>query len=134
VGKKTGPRVEVRKDADGVTVFTVTPEARPQDVVEAYSEFVRRGPTPLVLWDLRQGSFNKVTSDGLRSMVRRLILLSSPERTAGRSAFVVARSGDRGAVRTLILYAELGGYLISLEVFRDMNVAHRWLLGLDSGA
>jgi hypothetical protein len=134
VGKKTGPSVEVGRDADGVTVFTVTPEARPQDVIDAYSEFVRHGSTPLVLWDLRQGSFNKVTSDGLRSMVGRLIMLSSPERTAGRSAFVVARSGDRGAVRTLIVYAELGGYAISLEVFRDMDVARRWLLGLDPGA
>jgi hypothetical protein len=118
--------VEVQREADGVTVFTVTPEARPEDLVEAFSAFMSEEPTRLVLWDLRQGP-KKVSGDELRSMVRELVTLSSSERAAGRSAFVVSHAGDRGVLRTLITYAELGGYGVSLRVFREMSVARSWL-------
>jgi len=114
------------READGVTVFTVTPEARPEDLVEAYSASMSEGPTPLVLWDLRQGP-KKVGDDELRSIVSQLVTLSSSGRPGGRSAFVVAHAGDRGVLRTSIAYAELGGYGVSLRAFRDMDVARRWL-------
>ena len=123
-------KVDMQRAADGVTVFTVMPEASLEDLVLTFSTFMREGPTPLLLWDLRQGRFRRVTGDELRSMVRHLMALASNGRAAGRSAFVVANDADRGVLRTLITYAELSGYHVSLEVFRHMDAARAWLLGL----
>lgn len=125
-------KVDVRRDADGVTVFTMAPEARPEDMVQAFATFMRGDPTPLVLWDLRLSSFRRVTSDDLRSMARQLTTLSGAERAAGRSAFVVAHDVDYGVTRMLITHAELGGYSVALQVFRDMDVARAWLRGHSS--
>ncbi len=118
------PSVDVQREADGVTVFTVTPEAGPEDVVRAFAAFMREGPTSLVLWDLRQGSFRPFTDDELPP-----ITLSSATRAPGRSAFVVPDNADRDVLRTLITYAWLSGHVVSLLAFGNVDVARAWLLG-----
>jgi hypothetical protein len=67
---RTVMKVGVRREADGLTAFTVTPEASPEDLIHALTVFMRDAPTPLVLWDLRQGNFGRFTGDELRWMVR----------------------------------------------------------------
>jgi hypothetical protein len=119
----------VRQDAEGVTVFTVAPGVRPQDLIEALTAFMRDAPTQLVLWDLRQCSLNGFTNEDMRWMVRQLSNFSGAERAGGRSAFVVAHDVDYGVMRMLTTYAELGGYLVSLHVFRHMDDARAWILG-----
>jgi hypothetical protein len=122
------PKLEVRREPDGVTVFVLTREAGPEDFMQALASFMRNAPTPLVLWDLRQGSFGRFTGDELRWMVSRLPKTASVERPGGRSAFV-AREADHGVVGTFIRYAELTGYGVQLRVFSDADVARAWLHG-----
>ncbi len=119
-------KVGVRREADGLTVFTVTPEASPEDLIQALTVFMRDAPTPLVLWDLRQGNFGRFTGDELRWMVSRLPV-SSTKRAAGRSA-LLAHDVDHGVMRTFITYAELSGYGVSFRVFSDVDDARAWLL------
>jgi hypothetical protein len=121
-------KVNVRREADGVTVFTATPDAGAEDLVLAFAAFMHEGPTPLVLWDLRLGTFRRVMGEELRSMVGQLIALSGNARAAGRSAFVVAHDVDYGLTRMIITHAELSGYVVPLQVFRDVDAARAWLL------
>ena len=123
------PKVDVVRDAEGVTVFTVAPGVRPEDLIQALSAFMRDAPTQRVLWDLRQSSISQFTDDDRLWMVSQLSKFSGAERAGGRSAFVVAHDVDFGVMRMLITYAELGGYAVSLQVFRDVDVARAWLRG-----
>jgi hypothetical protein len=129
VNREDLPKVDARRDADGVTTFTVARGVRPEDLIRALSAFMGEAPTRLVLWDLRQASFSTFTNDDMRWMVSQLSKFSGAERLGGRSAFVVAHDEDYGVMRMLTTYAELGGYLVSLRVFRDVDVARAWLLG-----
>jgi hypothetical protein len=122
------PKLAVRREAGGLTVFVVTPLAGPEDFMQALAAFLLEAPTPLVLWDLREGRFGRFTGDELRWMASRLPQASGSKRPDGRSAFL-ARDADQGVVETFIRYAELYGYGVRLRVFSDEDVARDWLHG-----
>ena len=126
--------VETRRDADGVTVFTSSLGAGPQDMVKAFAAFIHRGPTPLVLWDLRQNSFSGFTADELGWLARQLAAIGRSDRPTGWSAFVVARDEEYAVVQTLIRQAEIEGHLVQRRVFRSVDAARAWLLGHSSAS
>jgi hypothetical protein len=120
----------VRREADGVTVLEVAPDAGPKDVVDTFAVAMREAPTPLLLWDLRQARFNRFTNDELRWIASQLVASSRADCAArGKSAFVVTHDADYGMMRMLIAHVELGGYRAPLQVFRDERAARSWLLG-----
>jgi hypothetical protein len=115
------------RDADNVAVFTVAPEAGPQEILEASLSFLR-APTRLALWDLRRSTLNKATSAELRQATAEFLRVALAQRQSGRVALVVGNEATYGLMRMLITHAELGGYAVKLRAFRDVVVARAWLL------
>lgn len=114
------------RDAENVTVFTVSPEAGPQDILQASLSFIR-APTSLALWDLRQSTLNKATTEELRQATEDFLRVALTQSRGGRAALVVGNDVTYGLMRMLITHAELEGYGVKLRVFRDVVVARAWL-------
>ncbi len=114
-------------DHEQVTTLVIDGSATPEDVVPLFVQFMRR-PTPRLLWDLRTCSLANFPMSGLQRMVNQLMRLDGIGRPGvGRSAFVCSSECDALVMRRLIWHAEANDYRIRLALFRDINVARRWL-------
>lgn len=119
--------VVVERTAENLTVFTVSPEAGPQDILEAALSFMG-APTRLALWDLRSSTLNKATTEELRQATAEFLSLARTQSRGGRAALVVGNDVTYGLMRMLVTHAELEGYAAKLRVFRDVVVARAWLV------
>jgi hypothetical protein len=122
--------VAVLRDAENVTVFTVSPEAGADDILQASLSFIR-APTRLALWDLRRSTLNEATTDELRHATRKFLSAALAQKQGGRAAIVIGGEAAFGLMRMLITHAELGGYAVKLRAFRNLAAARNWLLGRD---
>jgi hypothetical protein len=114
-----------RERSREATVFRLHGDATPIGLVTIFREFLA-DPTPLVLWDMREGSLKPLTIDELRWLVSRLTRANHRKRPTGKSAFVCSDE-DYNVVRLLVAYAEANDYAIELAVFTNLEVAERWL-------
>ncbi len=117
-----------RTGGDDLTVLEIHGPATTESVVSLTTQLAA-SPTPRLLWDLRACSLRHLGGDDLHWMLRQLIQLQGLSRqpVAARSAFVCSSEPDAIVLHRLITYADTNGDGVKLALFRDFDVARRWL-------
>jgi hypothetical protein len=116
------------KDAR-LSVFIGWGQLTPDELVEAYADFLETGPTPLVLWDLSSASLAGMRSEDLRAVAKRAAELATDRRPPGRSALVVGpRDVEYGLARMLSAFLAFEKCNLDVEAFRAVDDAKAWLL------
>lgn len=117
-----------RPGGDDLTVLEICGPATTESVVSLVARLAS-SPTRRLLWDLRACSLRHLDSEDLRCMLRQVIHLHSLTRQplAGRSAFVCSGEPDAIVLHRMIARAEANDDGIRLALFRDFDVARRWL-------
>ena len=109
----------------GLTIFTVEGAPTVEEILAQVAEFMKAGPTPLVLWDYTRGSLNLPVAE-LRSLLERGRKYIN-QRAGGKGALVFSTDVDYGAGRMLEVFADMMEIPLSVRVFRDVQEARQWL-------
>jgi hypothetical protein len=115
----------VDRERDFTTV-TVKGDVTASDVRNQIVSFLTAKPTQRVLWDIRQGSLAKLSSDGMREILD----AGAPHaesRRGGRTAILCAHPLDYGLSRMFEILATLYHLPFDIQVFRDEREAMHWV-------
>lgn len=114
---------EVEND---LTVFTVVDEVDAEQVLSQILSFLTGEPTQLVLWDITVGSLERISSDDLWMIVKRVAPFAD-RRKEGQTAIVCLDDLDYGLSRMFQSFAEIMQVPIEINVFRNLEKAREWL-------
>jgi hypothetical protein len=116
-----------------LTVFVGWGELSPDEILGAYADFLRTGPTPLVLWDLSAATLTRMHTEDIHAFAERATQWHSVGRQGGKSALVVgSRDLQFGVARMLSTFLSLKGYPVKVETFRSRKEAQPWLFQQDA--
>ena len=111
--------------------FIVEGDVDAAEWLRAYEGFVQAEPDGHVLWDLTEGSLNILSAADVRELARSVCAIRDREHASGRFALVCRRDVDFGIARMLVIYAGCADARAPMQVFRDADLAWRWLSGAD---
>ena len=89
-------------------------------------KFYAGTPTKNVLWDFREISGSRITSEKLEQIVQ-FIKSNDEKRITGQTALVVSELIDYGLARMGSIYAEVEETSIKICAFRCYDDAMKWL-------
>jgi hypothetical protein len=107
-----------------LTTFKAEGELALTEIRQAITDYYRGDVTPLVLWDLRKASLNRLSSQDVQSLVKFLEQHGSIRR-GGLTALVADEDADYGMLRMGEAYAD--GVPFSARIFRSTEEARQWL-------
>jgi hypothetical protein len=116
------------RDAE-LSIFVAKGELASADVLAAYQDFLKRGPTRLVLWDLTSATVCRVPADDVRTLARQIASMAMEHTypNHGKTAIVCGHSLTFATTRMLGTFLETEGFPRRVAVFRDMKTAKAWL-------
>lgn len=109
-----------------LTVVTVVDEVDAEQVLSQIISFLTGEPTQLVLWDIREGSLARLSSEDMRMIIQRGAQFAD-RRKGGRTAIVCSTDIDYGFGRMFETLASLQHIPFEISVFRDLSEAKQWL-------
>jgi hypothetical protein len=112
---------------DLLSTFVAQGELTPAEVLTAYADFLTRGPTRLVLWDLTLATVAQVPSDDVRRLAKDLARLGGEHRSRGKTAILCFDGRTFGLARMLGTFLEIEGFPGRVGVFREVKTAKAWL-------
>jgi hypothetical protein len=110
-----------------VSTFTAQGELSRAEVLAAYDDFLARGPTRLVLWDLTLATVARVPTDDVRLLAKQLARMGEEHPSRGRTAILCAEGLTFGLARMLGTFLEIEGFPGKVGVFRELKTARAWL-------
>jgi hypothetical protein len=116
-----------------LSTFVAEGELTPAEVLAGYDDFLVRGPTRMVLWDLTLATVAGVPTDDVRSLAKELAHLGREHPNCGKTAILCADSLNFGMARMLGTFLEIEGFPGKIGVFRDVKTAKAWLTDDDAG-
>jgi hypothetical protein len=116
------------RDAE-LSIFVARGELASTDVLAAYEDFLKRGPTRLVLWDLTFATVSRIPADDVRTLARQIASVAREHTypNDGRTAIVCGHGLTYATTRMLGTFLEIEGFHRRVAVFRDMKTAKAWL-------
>jgi len=115
------------KEAE-LTTFVARGALTAEELLDAYTCFLNREPSPFVLWDLTDATLTQIPVDAIRRVAKTVAELAKGRRPAGRSAVVCGQLVDFGLARMLTTYLSFEGYPVQLQAFTDRTRARAWLM------
>lgn len=109
-----------------LAVFYVKGELSFEEQMATLRRFYDGTPTRNVIWDFRQMTGHRISSDELREIVS-FIKWHGQNRLAGKTALVSATDLDYGLARMSQAYAEQENVPWQIMGFRTMEDALRWI-------
>jgi len=109
-----------------LTIFAVNDEVEAEQVLKEIILFLTGTPTQLVLWDIRQGTLERISPSDLRMIVERASPFAG-RRKGGRTAIVCTTDLNFGLSRMFQIFAELMQIPFEIHVARNVEDAKKWL-------
>jgi hypothetical protein len=109
-----------------LTIFAVNDEVEAEQVLKEIILFLTGTPTQLVLWDIRQGTLERISPSDLRMIVERASPFAE-RRKGGRTAIVCTTDLNFGLSRMFQIFAELMQIPFEIHVARNIEDAKKWL-------
>ena len=120
--------IEVEVDgARHLTVYRITGPIKVRHLRKVLQRQYLGGPTLHSLWDLRQGSMNKVTSADLAEIIE-MIKPAAKGRLGGKTALVALNGVNFGLGRAAMSHGETKGLPFTIKLFRDISQAMAWIM------
>jgi hypothetical protein len=110
-----------------ISMFVARHEVTPAEFPTAYGEFLKRGSTRLVLWDLTSASAAGVETDDMRDLARRLAAIGKERPDDGKTALVGRTLLTYSVARALGTFLSMEGFRGRIESFSDLDKARAWL-------
>lgn len=109
-----------------LTTFTLSGEIKVNDPIDALGEYYKDNPTRKAIWDFREVSGNRVSSEELRQMI---MFAKQHEglRKDGKTALVAGTDLDFGLARMADSLAAVEDFSVKIRTFRSMEEAAAWL-------
>lgn len=111
-----------------LTIFAVKGEVTFDEGMAVLQAFYGSNPTLYSLWDIREGTLSKITSEEIDRIVDFLAEVSA-SRMGGKTAGVVAKDIDFGIARMFEAISEIRKYKPKVRIFRQIDHAMNWLFG-----
>ncbi|MGC9323947.1 MAG: hypothetical protein ACP5G0_04270 [Desulfomonilia bacterium] len=119
--------IAVKTDsARDLTLCTATGELTFHDQVAVLKSFYEGNPTRNLLWDMRQISGARITSQEITDIIE-FINSYKEKRLAGKTALVTATDLDFGMSRMSELLAESSGIPWEIRAFHSLDDALSWI-------
>jgi uncharacterized protein (TIGR02266 family) len=116
------------RGGEDLTTFVGRGDLDFRELIEAYQCFVRRAPSRLVLWDLREAKLAGDRGDvAVWNLAVKATRASKGRRTKGRTAIVCSCLEDLNQAGTLRTYLRVVGYPVEVKEFADLASATSWL-------
>jgi hypothetical protein len=112
-----------------LSIFVARGELVSTDVLVAYEDFLKRGPTRLVLWDLTFATVSGIPADDVRTLAKQIASMAREHTNPndGKTAIVCGHGLTYATTRMLSTFLEIEGFPRRVAVFRDMKTAKAWL-------
>ena len=110
-----------------LTTVTVLGDVSAGQVRTQIITFLTTRPTRLVLWDIRNGTLSRLSSDDLRELVASGAPYAD-RRRGGRTAILCSKPVDFGISRMFGTFANIYHIPFEIHVFDEYEDAMSWLL------
>lgn len=112
-----------------LTTFVGRGDLSIPELLEAYSSFLLRVPSQLVLWDFTEAKLTGERDDlAMWRLAVMAVRLAKGRRTTGRTAIVCSCPEDLNHAGTLRTYLRIAGYPVLVKEFVDVEMARSWLM------
>jgi hypothetical protein len=111
----------------GLSIFMARGEITAAQLLAAYDDFLRRGPTRLVLWDVTNASVSGIQVEDVRAFVGQLAQRVTAHSNHEKTAIVCGNDVTFGIARMLGTSLEIEGFPGTIRAFRDLRTARAWL-------
>jgi len=116
-----------RDESKDLTMFDVTGLASDEELLHTLETYYEREPTALVLWDLSQADFSRISTKAVKAFIQRTAVFGL-QREGGRTAVFAPLDLQFGLSRMSEVFAEETFAPFDLRVFRSREEALEWLL------
>jgi hypothetical protein len=109
-----------------LTTFTVAGQTTAEEQIRALDEFYSSEPTLHTIWDFRQITGQRISTEDLKRIIGRERQQTSL-RAGGKTALVTKTDLDFGLGRMADTFAELEKLPYEIRTFRSIDKAIEWL-------
>ena len=116
----------IRDSANKLTEHIVTGVVTDEEMFACQTEFFKKVPSLLELWDMSGADLSQITTDGMREFVGRAARLGEA-RKGGRTAVIVKSPLQFGLGRMAVVFGELFSLPFAFRLFKQRADAVDWL-------
>jgi len=109
-----------------LTIVTAAGRMQPADFQEWNAIYYKGRVTSLILWDLRPADLSEIQTEDLKQDAIHTGNMAAVRKN-GKTAIVSGDALAYGLSRMLETFYELENIPFAMEVFRDIEEAHKWL-------
>jgi hypothetical protein len=119
--------IELSSRESDLTVFFAQGTIGAHEIVDAYSHFLGKSPTRLVLWDFTQAVVTELDAGAMGRLAHQIAEVGRARRPSGRSAVLCGRQADFEIARMIQAHLELEGRGVQTAAFMERASALAWL-------